>query len=273
LLAAKEDADLRYITDRCIEPESARDAAFLKDYGASPQNPWLALAAGYSFAEQSQWGDAAKALDLARKKLPETAEFVALDLARVKRMSEGEKAKLADIMRDSEQLRDLLKLETGAGISGAFLAYKSLAQGKFAEALQHASGSPELQSEMTLLVAASEGASSELAAKVLNQPVTEDIPAPNAWYLLGLAARSQVNTAPYRALIVKREPDLEELVNQFDGLARVNPAQFETQLLRVPFTQRRFIYAAAVIALGDHAPVKWREYAKRMLFAAERPYF
>jgi hypothetical protein len=273
LFEAQKDADLQYVIDRCVEPASARDRAFLQHYQAAPQNPWLALAAGYTLADHGQWAEAAKALEVARKQLPETTEFVALDLARVRRVMDGEKATLVDILRDSEQLRDLVQLGSGQDVTGSYLAYQSLASGRLDEASQRSLGSPLVQSEISLFVAASEGANPDLATKALARSLTDVTPSGHVWYLLGLAARQGVNTAPYRDLIVKREPGLQQLASQFDGQARINPGLLETQLKGVGIAERGYVYAAAVIAMGVDAPAGWRENARRLLFPAERPFF
>src|SRR5262249_40000614 len=136
-----------------------------------------------------------------------------------------------------------------------------------------AGSSPQVQAEISLLAAASDGANLDLVARALNQPVTEDMPLSYAWYLLGLATRSGSDATPYRAKIIRGQPEREPLINQFDSLVRGNPEAFEAYLLRWPYSQRIYVYAAAVIASGEHASPKWRDNAKRLLFASERPYF
>jgi len=220
-----------------------------------------------------KWVEAARPLDLARQALPETAEFVALDLARVKRMSEGEKAVLSDIAKDSAQLRDFLQLESGSGVSGPFLAFHSLAIGRLDEALKHAAGSPEMVSDISLLVAASEGSSSQLAFLQLAQPVAEDTTLLRAWYLLALAASYGRDTTTYAAAVIKRSPEVKEWITEFDRMVRGNPALFEAHVGRLPVRGKGYAYAAAVIVLGNRAPAAWRESAKRLLFIVERPYF
>ena len=212
-------------------------------------------------------------MDLARRALPETAEFVAVDLARIKRFIEGETASVADIARDSRQLQDLLQLENGQGVSGPWLAYRALAQGKLDEALQLASASPNVQASISLLVAASDGAAPDVAAKVIRQHKVEGLAPTEALYLLALAIRSGPGAEPYRTELEKSVSENKDLIPALDGLVHGKAALFEDAILRLTPSDRGFAYAAAVIVLGNKAPQQWREYARRLLFPAERPYF
>ena len=273
LLAEKpNDPDLQYIADRCLATGAERDAAFLAHYRAAPDNPWLALAAGYTLAESERWAEAVKALDLAQKKLPQMAEFVVPDLARIERMLGGETTNLAALAQHSDELHNLLQLESGKGVTGPYLAYRALAQGKLAAALQYAKGSADVSAQIALLVAASDGARSMAAKTVLDQPMS-DTPAPaDVWFRLGLAIREGRDTAKYRAFLSKNMPGHAQLAEQFNVLIR-NPAKFENDMHNLSVEQRGYAYAAAVIALGDRAPARWRQNAKRLLFPVERPYF
>src|SRR5262249_1266443 len=155
----------------------------------------------------------------------------------------------------------------GDGVSGPYLAYRALAQGKLPEAIKLASGSRQIEPDISLLVAASDGASRDLMAKVLDTKLAEDLPAANAWYLFGLAARNGRDTSPFRNVMIKSAPENEQLIKQFEGIVRGKPDRFETYLLGLPISQRGYAYAAAVIILGDGAPPEWRENARRLLFA------
>jgi hypothetical protein len=273
LLAAHDDADLRYVVDRCLEPPSARDAAFLEHYRESPKNPWLALAAGYTLADRDHWADAARTLDFARQALPEAAEFVAMQMARIKRLSEGEATSLKSLAPDSQSLRELLQLESGEGLSGPLLAYSALAQGKLDEALKLAESSPRVKADISLLVACSDGANAGLVSKVLDERKTQNPSPGEAWYLFALALRSKRDASIYRAVLVKNSPQYQGLIDGFETLVRSKPGNLENSMAGLQFSQRAYIYAAGVIVLGDRAPEKWREHARRLLFPAERPFF
>lgn len=273
LFAEKPNStDLQYIVDRCLTSAIERNNAFLSHYKAAPDNPWLALAAGYTLAESEHWSEAAKALDYARQQLPQVAEFVVPDLARVKRVMEGEKTSLAALANQSGQLHDLLQLESGKDVTGPYLAYSSLARGQLAEALHQANSSPQVLSDITLLVAASDGASRAAAIRALDQPMADAPSSASIWYRLGLAAREGRDTSTYTKLLGSQTREQAAFAEQFNALIR-NPKKFESEMRNLSFEQRGYAYAAAVIALGDRAPARWRQTAKRLLFTIERPYF
>jgi hypothetical protein len=273
LAAYANDANLQYVADRCLEPASARAASVMKHYGAAPANPWLALAAGFALADSSDWKGAAGAFDRARKALPEMSEFVAIDVARIRRLFDGERTGLVDVAGDSLQLRNFLQLETGKGVDGPYLAYAALVRGDFAAALTHAAGSEDVQRDISLLVAASDGGESRLRAEVLARPVTDESSRGQPWFLLGLASRERRDTSPYRAAIIERNPDSKEFLSHFEEWSRGSPALFESRLTGLDIAERGYAYAAAVILLADDAPAVFRERAKRLLFAVERPFF
>jgi hypothetical protein len=52
-----------------------------------------------------------------------------------------------------------------------------------------------------------------------------------------------------------------------------NPAQAERALDGLRPETRGKAYGLAVVVLGTDAPPKWRDRAKQLLFASERPYF
>ena len=67
-----------------------------------------------------------------------------------------------------------------------------------------------------------------------------------------------------------------EAVLAFISLVKSAPADAaaaEKTLIYVLPESRGHAYGAAVVLLGDAAPLKWRALAKRLLFAAERPFF
>ena len=48
---------------------------------------------------------------------------------------------------------------------------------------------------------------------------------------------------------------------------------FEKDLYGLRITERGYAYVAASVLLGNRAPTKWKEKAKQILYATERPYF
>ena len=272
--AAPVNADLQYLVDRCIREPSKRNEAFIAHYQIAPESGWLAMAVGYTFAERAQWSEAIGPLSVGKHKLPAMAERLALDLARIKRAAaQNADSNLGDLQRDSIALRNLLALEQGKEITGAYRAYSELAQGNLEQAVKLAQGDPTLGPRILRLAAASDGASREMIAKALLLPVEANIDTEAAWTMLGLTARERVSTAAYVDVLSKASTGSADFLNHFIDAIRRDPQLAERMLEGADAAARGHAYAVGVIVLGKDAPPKWRDGAKRLLFAAERPHF
>jgi hypothetical protein len=269
--ASADDPDFQYLADRCIRDEEQRDEAFISHYHAWPKNGWLAYAAGYTFADQERWADALQPLDVARRALSPMAESTAADLGRFRRMSQGKSANLSDLLNDSESLRDLQNLESGKDVSGPYLAYRALEQGKLEEALKLAGGSPRVSPTIIRFVGASDGASREMTRMALKVP-NESLSFETAWVMLGLAAREHADVTPYLEAVRKGSEFTPDTLQRLIQAAGNNRLEFEKMLARIHPVIRAHAYVLGVIVAGKDSPANWREAANRLLFAPERPY-
>jgi len=265
--------DLQYLAARCGATEDVRDQAYLEGWRKWPDNVWFAYAAGLVLAEQGSYRAALPALAVAWRGSPPLADNTALLAARFRRMvARNESADIRDLLRFSPRLRQLFQFETGERLEkDPRLAFTKLARGHMEEALAAAKGS-EIETQILRLVAASDDAPPDAIRRALALPASgaKDF---DAWLSGALAVRYGRDVAPYRQTI--RDIGRGEMAwTKFMGA--VFSSQVSTaseQLKKLPLELRFEAASFGVVALGAGAPNEWREMARYMLFASERPYF
>ncbi|WP_211236795.1 M48 family metallopeptidase [Chitinimonas koreensis] len=275
LLAARapDDADLQYLAARCQDDAAAREQAFLAGRRRWPQNAWFALADGYGQAEQGRWREAGESFEAVLAKLPAMADAVGLDLARVRRMQGRDD--LADLLPRSRALGFMWALETGDKLDAdsPLRGYAALARGEIGQALRLAHADAAAEMRLLRLAAASDGAEPALAARALaagKDGLDED----GSWAMLALAIRAHADDAPYRGQLDRLKPDEKATLLAFvDALKAGEGAAAGRKLGHLTPLSLGHAYALGTVVLGKAAPAAWRDGAKRLLFASERPYF
>jgi hypothetical protein len=271
--AAPNDASLQYLAVRCMDDTPARDDAFIKGHATWPDNPWFGYAAGTALAARGQLAQAESSLEAARAEAALTAN-VTLDLARLRRLRGV--TRMDDLANRSELLRGLLMLESGEGVTAkSDLAYVELGRGNLGAALNQIKGNPGNDTRLLRLAAASDGADAALVARALALGPLEGLDEQTLWSGIGLALRQRQDIAPYLEVLRKmsgREAGKLEAVIRLlrEGAP---PAAVDQAMNGMPPYLRAQFYAIGVIVRGKNAPQAWRDYAKRALFASERPYF
>jgi Zn-dependent protease with chaperone function len=286
--AAPDNPDLAYLGIRCIADEEEKNKAFLDGHARWPQHGWFAYAAGHSLAEQSRWDEALAAMQQARQKVPALADAVGVDIARIMRFTGGISASVyTDLSRTSPTLGRLVSLEQGREQNDPYpKAFFDLARGQLQPALQemsrvHDSDAKEAahrQARFLRLVAASDGASPDMVSQALALNPQEGNDAVTVWAALGLAEREQRDIAPHVQALRNQygdsaKPVLRIIDDMHAGLRGRDLAGLEKRMNGLPLELRGHAYAMGVVALGAQAPQSWRDNAKRLLFASERPYF
>ena len=270
-----QSADLAYLAARCLA-EPARADAFAAGYKRWPDSGWFAYAFGFTAAENARWPEALIALDKARQRLPMFSDALGLDVARVQRVLGFDPGKLAELQKSSRALNSMMSLESGVGVdSNDLKAYAELARGNLARALQLAASNPQREPRIVRLAAASDGASAELIARALALPANRGVDEDTAWASIALAARMKHDPAPYFEHLKRLPPEHATSVVRFIAEATRGEGPQAAQRHIPPVTPevRGQFYALGVVLLGDRAPQAWREGAKGLLFAYERPYF
>jgi hypothetical protein len=172
------------------------------------------------------------------------------------------------------RVRMLLALETGQGLeSDDAKAYAQLARGNLFEALQLAAGNPEREARLVRLAAASDGARADLVSRGLVLPPAIGLDEGTVWASIALAVRMQRDPKPYFDAHGRIAPPIAEAAQRFLAAAPQGTQAAEAQIPPVGPETRGQFYSMGVILLGSRAPAAWRDNAKQLLFASERPYF
>jgi hypothetical protein len=237
----------------------------------------FAYAAGYSESEAGHWPEAVKAYEQARKQVPSMADAVNLDLARIRRLvAQGRPPMIEELAKSSERLQFLLALESGEGLEEPHLkAYSELARGNLELAVRLAGTKPEGEIRLLRLAAASDGASPGLVSRALALSPDKGVDESTVWASLGLAARMKKDSTLYEQAAGRIASKHAEAILRFMEVAR-NGKDLEAAerlLDGLPPELRGQGYSVGAILLERKAPQTWRDAAKRLLFASERPYF
>ncbi len=278
--AKPDNSDLQYIASRCIVDKTVKKQAFIDGYAKWPKSGWFAYAAGNYQAEEAQWSGALITLEAALKHDAAIAPLVETDIARIKRMvSANGKASWADI---GERASFMQALETGEGLQSdnPLHAYVELAKGNIDRALEIAKKTPENEARLLRLAAASDGASGKVIDMAFALPTDKGLDASTAWTSIALATRNKLDTAPYMSVLKPIEAkqieteQTDRMLRFIEKLREGGDVAGAEKLLDGLYPENRGqAYSIGVIILGKNAPAAWRNGAKRLLFASERPYF
>ena len=279
--AAPENGDLLYLAIRCPGESPEQERSYREGYARWPDNGWFANAAGYSYAEVGDWRRALAPLEQARARLRPLAGHLAVDLARIHRIADDDSTSataIAGLARLSDELRFYVTAETGEGWEKTpMAAYAELARGNLDAALKAAASDSSVENRVLRLAAASDGASPEVQARALALAPDAGFDEDTRWAAVALAIRAGRDHTPFlRAPSRRRFPDRYlEAMTKFIDLARTGKKldAANAALNGLPPSIRGHACSVGVVILGAKAPVAWRQEAKRLLFAAERPYF
>jgi hypothetical protein len=276
--AAPDSANLFYLALRCVGDEAAKAQAFVEGHSHWPENGWLAYAAGYTHVEAARWNEAVAALEASRRALPPVARDVAFDVVRIRRLLGADSGRvMLGLLKSSEDLELLVNLESGKGLGKSpESAYGELARGELDKALKRAKADSAVEASVLRLAAASDGATAEIRERAWALPPTVGIDNRTRWATMALAMRDGRDYADFRPAAAGGVADpYTDRVLRFVERARTGTdlGGAEAELAGLPLLARAQAYSMATIVLGSRAPGEWRTAAKRLLFAAERPYF
>ncbi len=276
--ARPDSADWQYLSVRCMGAGPEQRAAYLSTLRQWPDNGWLQYGAANALGQTAQWSDAAALMRRAIKALPAIARGASVDLARLIRMGpDAGLQEIAELARQSDYLADYVAIETGQGLDdgSVLLAYTHLGRGELDKAMSLSSGEAAYRDDVSLLVAASEGANPEQIAAGLSDELPEPIDQTAAWPLVALAMRESRDTvlSLERARAASDEADSERIAQFLQALHQGSDPELAESLLEgMQLRVRGIAYASGVVLLGARSPDAWRAGAKRLLFAHERPY-
>jgi len=271
---AGADGDLTYLAARCLPDGPERDAALHEGLRRFPSHAWLAYGAAWMEAGAGSWRVALRNYELARAE-PMLAPFATIEANRLRRLlGETPWGTDGESFGPPSRLLTALGFEVRAGsVISQPEAYALLAAGQPDKAAAvDTSPTPHL----LRLAAASDGASAELRQRAAALPAGAGLEAQTYWTAVALAEREgwSVPELPEGALGAI-EPEQWRRMEAFHA-ALASSATLggaEKLLQGLSLELRGQAYSMAVVRLGDRAPPAWREGAKRLLLAHERPYF
>jgi hypothetical protein len=263
--------DRTYLAVRCEPDGPAQDDAFLAAAAKSPDNAWLALAAGHVHASRLEWTQALPLLEQAALRLPALDSGLTLDIVRVRRvLGQATPTDLAPLLRRSHDLAQALATE-GVGEGGEASPFGKLARGEL-DASVAAAHDPQVAQYVLWLAAASDGASPALVARAIGSglPAAESS---SAWTALALGAREGADvSALEQALRATGQPDADAILDFFTAVRAGAGQGADAQLANASFRGRALAYSMAAVYLGRRCPPAWRTLASQALYAFERPY-
>ena len=273
--AQPDNADMHYLSDRCIDDEDQKQAAFLRGHQQWPKHPWYVYAAAYIEAENTQWELALKDFASAQQGLPAMRSQIALEQMRISRLLKRDTTdNMSKLAEGESSLQTLLLIETDKRVESPELkAYQALYRGELEKAVSLVNNEQDSKARVLRLAAASTGASDSLRQKAFALPVEAGIDSKTVWAAVGLALRSQRDFEPYFKVIGKMPQSMTTSYREFIAKLRINDlAGAESALKGLAPEYRAQAYTIGVIVLDKQAPTAWRDGAKRLLFASERPY-
>ncbi len=276
--AAPTQEDLAYLVTRCMPAGSARDRKFVEGHRRWPNSPWFANAAASVDGEQANYAAALADYQTAMDKSPALRSAIALQALRLQRLIDPASAKQhqVEFARVSPSVRNMLLLEPGAPMpTGPYRSLVLLSDGQLDEAVFAAANSP-VAAHVIRLAAGSQGASTQLRARAAMLPAGEGIDEQTVWLALADGADAREPTIAAVLGNIERgydTPGAVEHMQHFLALLRGGDSVAADRMLDgIPFQLRAEAYVAGVHLLGDRAPMTWKNYARRILFAGERPF-
>jgi len=274
---APDQPDLAYLVTRCMQAGPDQDAAFEAGHRRWPYSAWYANGAGWSASLHGRYSEALADYEVAVSRSHALRDSAAVELLRMARLVDPEAAKsrAALLAQQSPAVRDLLMYEPAETWSaGAYQPIVQLVRGKLDEAVSSSVGTGT-HAHVVRMAAASYGASAELRARAQSLSADEGIDPYTA--TLALAMGTPANTPAIRNLeaMLARQydvPDLASKLDRFLSLARSGDAAAVRVLDGLPVELRAQALVAGIYVMGASAPEEWRTFARRALFAVERPY-
>ncbi|SHL92644.1 M48 family metallopeptidase [Rhizobacter sp. OV335] len=277
--AAPDNPNLRYAAVRCETESPQKWQAFIDGHARWPAHAWFGYAAAYSELDFGRLDAGLAGLGEARARLAPLAEHIAIDEARLRRFLKQDDAKhMAELTRVSPMLQTRLAMESGTSTAEEPLPteYAELARGRFDAAIKAAAtGSAHRQARLLRLAAASDGADQQLVIRAIALPLDSGVDDATAWLAAAVAARGGQDIESFIAVVARRSPTDAALMRVFfEQLQKTRDVGVADRVLaEVSFQWRMQAYAAGVVLLGREAPAAWRDAARKLLFADERPYF
>ena len=183
--------------------------------------------------------------------------------------------RLIDLASDAPLVRLFLNIEYGEIQQPLEHAYRVLHLGDADGAVAAGASLDAVDAACLLrLAAASDGASAQLVQRALRLPHDESLNPTTVFAFAGLLLRENQGVKDLPDLVGMAAPQHAEAMSQVVAAIQARDLRRVDEVLEIaePAVRGQF-YTLATVALGDETPNHWREGARRLLFATERPYF
>lgn len=270
-----EHPDWQYLAARCIDDPVQGSAAMAEGHRRWPQHGWFAYAHAYGRMQEGDWEAALAASQAAARHQPALAGMVAVDIVRLQRLLGRDwQLQAREFAQVAVELETQLALQgPPQRLSHIGRAYRALADGELAKALEWVNDEPQAHGYLQRLVAASDGASAEWVSHAVSGS-PEGLNLTTAAAGLGAALRFGRNATAFEAVLRRDFGKQAEPLLAFAEALRQgrSPTEAEKRLQRVPLVVRGMAYSIGTVALQERAPAHWRRGAQRLLFPTERPW-
>lgn len=269
------EPNYQYLALRMMDDGREQNDLFLEAHAKWPEHYWLTYASAIVHSGRRETDKAIAGFDWVARRRGPVFDAAADQLLRLYRFTDTEHQQSMYHIRPSTLVKQSLQLESGEGLAGhPSYVYSLLQKAELTSAsrLVNSDTNPHVQ----VLLGASTGAEPAWQERALALPIDEITTPTILCYLAALAARSQQPYEPYLRKMdeFERQANLEKVCRKLITSTR----NFETleQILEsaegLTLSELGIAYAAGVIVMDENAPNKWRESAKRILFAHERPW-
>ncbi len=270
------NADIYYLSARCIEDEESQKKRFMAGHESWPNHPWLAYASAYELSSERKWQEALRAMKVAIDNAPSLSEALLIESERIARLLESQGTNNVERPNQSnDYISSMNSIKSGLSPeikNGPQYAFHLLQKGSLEEAVNHTNSYPAYANSITSFAACSRGAKKDWIETALNlNPETELGNA--AFQVYGLAVREGRSTEKYFAAFKNIDEDLPDQIKKLTDA--VLAKDFRTAKEEMNFGNvwyRGNLIALACVILGEEAPKEWVSDVNAFLFCVERAY-
>lgn len=271
-LKAPDNPDLKYIACRCIDDQQAHSTCFKEAAAKWTDHSWLNYGAAYAYTQEGAWEESYKAYQKAYQSST-VKEGAAINLERIGRLLayKGSNIPLNENV-ESNYLSYIKTIESGTDQEPSYYAYHLIDKGKLEDARKLVADQPDIQKNIYILTAASDGAKKEWISAALSAG-TDDLDGDALIAITGLYLRKGKNTDKFKKQLENTFDGEDININDFmDAVKTKNYTKASELIKAVSTASKGQLATIAYVAHGSKVPKHWKDYIKYLLFATEKPY-
>ena len=258
--AEPKNANAYYISARClVDPAQSRER-YLEGVKKWPQHGWINYANSFYQAKEDNWQEAYNSLQTAYQSNVGLQPAIALNTARIERYLESQGKTVDNKKRlESDYLNYYESVEIGSAEGSYEKIISSIHQGKLEDAMNLTNSLPDitvdLARDLTVICAASDGASSAMVQKALAlnpDSLQADLAILSA---AGLSLRKNRDIAPFEEAL-KNLASIEDypIMDFVKHIRSKNFSAAKNLLREVNYTTEAELYAMACLLYTSPSP-------------------